>query len=289
MTPSTPRLSGVRTFLLVGLALVWFGEGVMTGVQPLAEGWTRFWKMFPPNDATLTAALYVTHAFEAPLKAGLLVLALCALRSRKPSVRTPLFVSMSLVPPINIAFHFRAQGFPLVSMTIATTLSAILWGAFLLTSEPAEPTPPAEGGRDVLGRFWFGFSAIVLTFLGLLFLLAPRTALYWQFPCLYSVFDAHRDELTSLTVSTLAAGSHLTALATASWFATARYRTSRSLRQAITLSSLTVTALMCALPLRQAVEQGGWTCARSSILSLFVLLLVGWVAYGAIGRTRGVV
>jgi hypothetical protein len=46
---STPRLSGVRTFLLVGLAVVWFCEGVFTGVQPLAEWWTRFWRMFPPE------------------------------------------------------------------------------------------------------------------------------------------------------------------------------------------------------------------------------------------------
>ena len=109
MTSSTPRLSGVRTFLFVGLAAVWFGDGVLTGAQPLAEGWTRFWKMFPPDNPTLAAALYVTHAFEAPLKAGLLVLALFGLLSGKPSVRTPLFVSRCLVPPINIAFHFRAQ------------------------------------------------------------------------------------------------------------------------------------------------------------------------------------
>jgi hypothetical protein len=88
MTSPTPRLSGVRTFLLAGLAVVWFSEGVLTGIRPLAEGWTRFWKMFPPDNSTLAAALYVTHAFEAPLKAGLLVLALVALRSRNPSVRT---------------------------------------------------------------------------------------------------------------------------------------------------------------------------------------------------------
>jgi hypothetical protein len=287
VTSSTPRLSSVRTFLFVGLAVVWFGEGVLTGVQPLAEGWTRFWRMFPPDNPTLAAALYVTHAFEAPLKAGLLVLALFALRSGKPSVRTPLFVSMSLVPPINIAFHFRAQGFPLVSMTIATTLSAILWGSFLLISEPAEPAPPLEAERrDALERAWFGLSAAVLTSLGLLSLLAPKTALYWLFPCLTSTFDAHQGELASLTVSMLAAGSHLTALATASWFATAGYRTNRTLRKAITLSSITLSALMCALPLRQVVQQGGWACARSPILLPFVALLVGWVLYAAVSQTR---
>jgi hypothetical protein len=288
VTSSSPRLSGVRTLLLVGLAVVWLGEGLMTGLQPLAEGWTKFWKMFPPDDPTLAAALYITHAFEAPLKAGLLVLALSALASGKPSVRTPLFVSMSLVPPINIAFHFRAQGFPPVSMTIATTLSAILWGSFLLTSEPTEPSEPKETGRrDLFGVAWCGFSAVALTFLGLLFLLVPTTALYWEFPCLSSTFDAHQTELQSLTVSVLAAGSHLTALATAGWFATAGSRTNRTLRQAITLSGITVAALMCALPLRQVVQHRGWTCARSPVVLLFVLLLVGWVAYAAVSRSRG--
>lgn len=288
MSASTPRLSGIRTFLLAGLAVVWLGEGVLTGVQPLAEGWTTFWKMFVPDDPALAAALYVTHAAEAPLKAGLLVLALFALRSGKPSVRTPLFVSMSLVPPINIAFHFRAQGFPLVSMTIATTLSVILWGSFLLTSEPRDPSNGVEGSRrDIAGRMWFAVSAAVLTFLGLLSLLAPKTALYWHFPCLASSFDAHQGELSSLTVSMLAAGSHLTALATASWFATARYQTTPALRQAITFSSITVAALICALPLRQLVQQGGWRCARSPFLLPFILLLLGWVAYAAINRTRG--
>ena len=33
----TSHLSSVRTFLFVGLAAVWFSEGVLTGVQPLAE------------------------------------------------------------------------------------------------------------------------------------------------------------------------------------------------------------------------------------------------------------
>jgi hypothetical protein len=288
VTSAPSPLNGVRTFLLVGLAVVWCGEGLLTGVQPLAEGWTRFWKMFPPGDPTLVAALYTTHAFEAPLKAGLFVLAAFALGSGNPSVRTPLFVSMSLVPPINVAFHFRAQGFPLVPTTIGTTLSAILWGSFLLTREPVEgpPSRPAERG-DTLARVWFGFSAALMASLGVLCLLAPRTALYRMFHCLSLVFDAQRGQIDSLTVSMLAAGSHLTALATAGWFAAARYRTSRPLRQAIAFSMLAMTALMCALPLRQVVEQGGWTCARSPILLPFVVLLLGWAAYGAASRARG--
>ena len=285
---STRRLSRLRTFLLVGLAVVWFSEGVMTGVQPLAEVWTRFWKMLPPDNSTLTAALYVTHSFEAPLKAGLFVLALCALLSGDPAVRTPLLVSMSLVPPINIAFHFRAQGFPLVSMTIATTLSAILWGSFVLTSEHARPSSPgAAAQRGALERVWFGLSAAVLTFLGLLFLVAPRTALYWQFPCLDSTFDAHAGDLTSLTVSVMGAGSHLTALAVAGWFATVNWRTNRTLRQAVALSSIAAAALVCALPLRQVVQRDGLACVKSPIFLPFVALLVGWITDAAVRRIRG--
>jgi len=288
MTTATSRLSGFRTFVLVGLAVVWFSEGVLTGVRPLAEGWTTFWRMFAPADATLAATLYITHAFHAPLKAALFILAVFALRSRDPAVRTPLYVSMALVPPLNIAFHFRAQGFPPVSMTIATTLSAILWGTLLLTREPAEPSPRPEVARsNTAGRSWFALSAAVLAFLGLLFLLAPNAALYGLFPCLNTTFDARQDQLSSLTVSMLAGGSHLTALATAVWFATVRYRTTPALRPAVAFSTITLATLMCALPLQQVVRQGGWTCARSPILLTFVLLLVGWMAYAIINRARG--
>jgi hypothetical protein len=158
---------------------------------------------------------------------------------------------------------------------------------YATTSAGAAPPPPLEAERgDALEREWFGLSAAALTSLGLLSLLAPKTALYWLFPCLTSTLDAHQGELASLTVSMLAAGSHLTALATASWFATAGYRTNRTLRQAITLSSITLSALMCALPLRQVVQQGGWACARSPILLPFVPLLVGWVLYAAVSQTR---
>ena len=52
---------------------------LFTGVQPLAETWTRFWKMYAPDSPQLASALYITHAFEAPLKAALLVLALFGL------------------------------------------------------------------------------------------------------------------------------------------------------------------------------------------------------------------
>ena len=289
VTLSAAPLSRVRTFLFGGLALVWFGEMLFTGVQPFAETWTRFWKMYAPDNPQLAAALYITHAFEAPLKAALLVLALFGLLSRNPSARTALFVSMSLVPPINIAFHFRAQGFPLSSMTIATVLSTILWVSFLLIREPAPQAEPSEATEpwEIFRYAWFALSASVLSVLASLFLFAPTTVLYWEFPCLSDVFDAHQGELASLSVSTLAAGSHLTALATATWFATAHSRSNRTLRQAIALASIAYAGLVCLLPLRQIVSHPGWNCSTSPVLIPFVPLLVGWLTYAALGRTRG--
>jgi hypothetical protein len=113
----------------------------------------------------------------------------------------------------------------------------------------------------------------------LLFLLAPKTVLYREFPCLSDVFDAHQGELASLRVSTLAAGSHLTALATATWFATAYSRNSRTLRQAIALASIAYAGLVCLLPLRQIVSHPGWNCSTSPVLIPFVPLRVYNVAF----------
>jgi hypothetical protein len=289
LSASASQLSRVRTFLFGGLALVWFGEMLFTGVPSFAETWTRFWKMYAPDNPQLAAALYITHAFEAPLKAGLLVLALFGLLSRNPSARTALFVSMSLVPPINIAFHFRAQGFPVSSMTIATVLSSILWVSFLLIREPAQQAEPSEatGPWEIFRYAWFALSATVLTVLASLFLFAPNTVLDWEFPCLSDVFHAHQGELASLSVSTLAAGSHLTALATATWLATVHSQSNRTLRQAITLASIAYAGLVCLLPLRQIVSHAGWNCSTSPVLIPFVPLLFGWVIYAAVGRKRG--
>ena len=289
VTSSAPLLSRVRTVLFGGLALVWFGEMLFTGVPSFAGTWTRFWKMYAPDNSELASALYITHAFESPLKAALLVLALFGLLSKNASARTALFVSMCLVPPINIAFHFRAQGFPLTSVTIATVLSSILWVSFLFIREPAQSAEPGEatGPWQIFRYGWFSLSAIVLSALASLFLFAPKTVLYWEFPCLSDVFDAHQGELASLTVSTLAAGSHLTALATATWFAVAHSRNNRTMRQAITLASIAYAALVCLLPLRQIVSHPGWNCSTPPILIPFVPLLVGWVIYAAAGRARG--
>lgn len=265
MTLSAAPLSRVRTFLFGGLALVWFGEMLFTSVPSFAKAWTTFWKMYAPENPQLATALYITHAFEAPLKAALLILAVFGLLSTNASARTALFVSMSLVPPINIAFHFRAQGFPLASMTIATVLSTILWVSFLLIREPAQEAERSEttGPWEMFRSAWFALSATVLTVLASLFLFAPNTVLYVEFPCLSDVFSAHQGELTSLSVSTLAAGSHRTALATAIWFATAHSRTNRTLRQAIALASIAYAGSR--VPLAAAADR---VAARLELLDI---------------------
>jgi len=276
--------------LFGAFVFVWFGEMVLWGFQPVAEVWTAFWKMVPSENAQLATALYITHAVEAPLKGALGVLAVFGLRSRNPSVRTALFVPMALVPPLNIVFQFRAQGFPLRSMAVATVLSVILWAAFFLSREAAQPPPeqatPGHGPlpasrREVLRYLWFGLNAAALTLLAVLFLFGPRTALRFIIPCWSSLLDAHEGELASLTVSNLGVGTHLLALATAGWIATAYSRDSPALRQAVAAASALNAGLMCLLPLRRIILEAGGTCATSSILLLFVPLLAGWALYAA--------
>ena len=121
----------------------------------------------------------------------------------------------------------------------AVVFVLVFAAAQLIRPERANPatdvgrTIQAQAGTStalaaVLDRSCFALSATILTVLASLFLFAPNTVLYWEFPCLSDVFDAHQGELASLSVSTLAAGSHLTALATATWLATAHSRNNRT-------------------------------------------------------------
>jgi hypothetical protein len=174
-------------------------------------------------------------------------------------------------------------------MTIATVLSSILWVSFLLIKEPGQQPVPSEatGPWKITRYVWFALSASALTVLASLFLFVPNTVLYWEFPCLSDAFDTHQGELASLSVSILAAGSHLTALAVATWFAMAHSRSNRTLRQAIALASIAYAGLVCLLPLRQIVSHAGSNCSTSPVLIPFVPLLLGWVIYAAVGRARG--
>ena len=287
---SAPKLSRVRTFLFGALAFVWFSEMMLWGFQTFSESWTNVWKMIPPENPLLAMALYITHATEAPLKGALGVLAVFGLRSRNPTARTALFLSMALVPPLNIAFQFRAQGFPLGSVAVATVFSTILWGSFFLfresTGQPEQKGTTGSGQlppsrREVFQYVWFALNSAVLTLMAFLFLFWPRTALNSVLPSLSSLLNTHEGELSSLVVSNLGPGAHLLALATASWIATVYCRSNPTLRQAVTIASILNAGLMILLPLRRMILEFGGSSAVSSILVLFIPLLVGWLFYAA--------
>ena len=281
---SNPRLSRVRTVVLWGLLVVWFSEMTLWGVRPLSEMWTQFWQLFAYDDASLGTALYMTHAFEAAEKGALGVLAVFALRSRSPFVRTALFVPMALVPPLNLAFPFRVQGFPLRPTMIGTVLSIVLWGSFFLFRERAERPSPAidaSAGR-VAGRFdslrqgWFVANAVILTLAAALFLFAPHGAVKLTLPCLW---DGIAGEHTALKLTALTVGTHLTAVATASWIGTLYSRSNPTVRTAMTVSNTVHAGLLCFVPLTQLALNAGRDCATSSILIYAVPLFAGWLIY----------
>lgn len=293
---SGPRLSTVRTFLFWALALVWFTEMLFLGIEPLSKVWTRLWQVIPPGDPQLVTSLYMTWVVAAPAKGALCVMAVFGLRSKNPAVRTALFVSMALVPPLNIAFPFRQQGFLPGPVAVATVLSSILWGSFLIFREPArrpergnpeglrQPSSPREG---VLRHVWFAASAATLTLLALLLLFWPRTGLDLLLPWQATLLATHETELFSLVHTGMASGTHLLAVATASWLATINYRRVPALRTPLAAASTVLAGLMLLFPLRRIGLQAGASAAASSILVAFVPLFVGWVLYAVLSYRGG--
>jgi len=281
--PPVPRLSRVRTFLFGTLAFVWFAEMVQWGFLASTGGWQNIWKDIAPQLAT---ALLITHAIRAASKGALGVMAVFGMRSRNPATRTALFVSMSLVPPLNIAFPCRADGFPLGTTAVAAIFSAILWTSFFLFKEPIQPAEEksvqlSPSRWETVQYIWFAVYSIVLTLMALFFLSAPRTALNFVFPSLSSLFHSYEAGLSSMTSSNLSSGTHLLALAIASWIATVYGRNHPTLRQAMTVASVVHAGLICLLPLRRTILEIGGSSATASILVIFVPLFVGWVLYAA--------
>jgi len=284
MNTTTPPLSKVRTFLLWAFVVVWFSEMTLWGVRPLAEVWTLFWQQLPPDDPQLAAALYITHALEATAKGALGVLAVFALRSRNPSVRTALFVPMALVPPLNLAFQFRAQGFPLGPTTVGTVFSLILWGSFLFFKDRAGDSPRASGVSAPLRwqsfqTIWLGANATLLTAAAALFLFAPESGLRAIFPCLSATLDASRGAPPGLTHSLMAVGTHVLAVSIAIWIATACARCNPTARRAAMAASTLLTGLIVLLPLRQIALDLGRSCAAASLLLYAVPLFAAWLIY----------
>ena len=288
MTSSPERLNRARTFILWSLAVVWFAEMALWGLRPLSESWTRFWGMLAPDDPRLATGLYLTHAFEAAAKGALGVLAVYALRSRTSFVRSALFVPMALVPPLNVVFQLRAQGFPLRTTLIGAALSVILWETFFLLKDRAPPSLTIDAAArsrrsvsDSLQYVWFAAIAIALTIVAALFLVAPETGLRLAFPC---VLDAARAVPSSLLLAGMAVGTHLTALATATWIATAYSRTNATVRRAVAAANTLHAALLGMLVLPQLAREGGRRCATSSLLIYSIPLLGGWLVFAALSH-----
>jgi hypothetical protein len=278
-----PPLSKVRTFLFGALAVVWFSEMVLWGFPALARAWTNVWRLAAPDDAALAGVLQMAHAVEAPAKGALGLMALFGLMSKHAATRTALLAAMALVPPLNIAFQFRAQGFPLGSVAVAATFSLILWGAFFWFKEAGArgPTLPPPSRWDTARSAWFAVNAAVLTALAGLFLFAPRTVLDLTFPCSSPAFAANPGALSSLELTSLAVGAHFAALSTATWLATIRCRSNPTLRRAVTIASTAHAALMLVFPLGQIAAQDGGACAGASVLIGFLPLLGGWLLFSA--------
>jgi len=286
MSAGTSRLSRTRTVVLWGLLIVWFSEMTITSVQPLSEWWTQAWKMGLPEDSQLATALYLTHSLEGAAKGALGVMAMFALRSGSPFVRAALFVPMALVPPLNVAFPIREQGFLPRPTMIASILSIILWGSFLLFREGTNSSPPTMDGprkrSPSLGDFWFAANAMILTLAAGMFFFAPTAALRLTLACLSVVLDKPAGSTTALMLTALAVGSHLTAVATATWIATLYERRDSRVRMAVALGNTLNAALLCLVPLRHLTTEAGRDCTSSSILIYAVPLLAGWLIYDAL-------
>jgi hypothetical protein len=287
---ATPQRSGIRTFLFVALAVVWFTEMVFLGFQSFSKVWTDLWQVVPPENPQLETALSIIWALAAPAKGALCVMAVFGLRSRDPFVRTALFASMALISPLNIAFPFRQQGFLLQPVAVATVLSSILWESFFLFREPAQQPAQKETRASVqwpparwesVQYAWFAAYSTALTLMALLLLFWPRIALSFILPWLSSLLNTHEGELSGLIHSAMASGTHLLALAIASWIATAYGRSNPALRKAVAAASMVHAGLFLIFPLRQIVLGFGAGSATSSILVIFSLLFVGWVLYAA--------
>jgi len=279
------QLSRVRTFLFGALAFVWFAEMVQWGFLASSGGWQNIWKDFPADAPQLAAVLSITHAIRAAAKGALGVMAVFGLRSKNPVTRTALFVSMALVPPLNIIFPCRADGFPLGTTAVAAVFSVVLWALFFLFKEPVQESrdfakvPPSRW--EIVQYIWFAMNSATLTLMALFFLSAPRTALDFIFPGLSGLLHAYETGLASMTSSNLSSGTHLLALAIASWITTINSRSNPALRQAMTVVSVVHAGLICLLPLKRVVLEIGGSSTTSSILIAFVPMFVGWLFYAA--------
>lgn len=289
------QLSKVRTFLFWCLALVWFSEMLFLGVPFLNRVWIELWHVAPPQDSELATASLLTGMVGAPVKGAFFAMAVWGIRSTNPSTRTALFVSMSLVPPFNVAMPFRYQGFVLGPVLVGSILSAILWLSFILFREPyRQPDQKVKGsisqlpssGWEIFQYLLFAITSIAITALAFLFLFFPKTALGLSFPCVPNLLDSSQADLAGMIYHSMASGTHLLALSVGSWIATVNCRRNSSLRKAMTIAVTVFTTLFFIFPIRQMIAAFGINCLSSFVLYAFALLLAGWLIYAFTDRVK---
>ena len=289
------QLSKVRTFLFWCLALVWFCEMLFLGVPFFNRVWIELWHVAPPEDSQLATASLLTGMVGAPVKGAFFIMAVWGIRSTNPSTRTALFVSMSLVPPLNLAMPFRYQGFVLGPVLVGSIFSAILWLSFFLFKEPYRQQE--QKGKETFGQLsypaWeifqyllFAITSISITVLAFLFLFFPKTALALSFPCMPDLLNSSQADLSGMIYHSMASGTHLLALSVGSWIATVNCRKNPSLRHAMTITLTVFTALFCIFPIRQLIAAFGIPCITSFVLYAFALLLAGWLIYTFTDRAK---
>lgn len=289
------QLSKVRTFLFWCLAGVWFSEMLFLGVPFFNRLWIDLWQVAPPQDSQLATASLLTGMVGAPVKGAFFVMAVWGIRSTNPSTRTALFVSMSLVPPFNVAMPFRYQGFVPGPVLVGSILSVILWVSFFLFKEPnRQPQQKVKegisqlpsSGWEIFQYILFAITSIVITLLAFLFLFFPRTALALSFPCIPNLLNSSQADLSGMIYHSMASGTHLLALSIGSWIVTVNCRSNPSLRQAMTIALVVFTALFFIFPVRQMIVTFGVKCITPSILYAFALLLAGWLIYAFSDRVK---
>jgi len=290
MTPTEPKLSRVRTVLFAGMVLVWFSETLFLGFPSLNRVWSDLWQVAAPENEQIDAALHAIWATGAPSKAALFVMAVFGLLSKNTSARTALFVSMALVPPLNIAFPFRQQGFLPGPMMVATTLSTILWVSFFVFREGAPKLQPMRirgSGHSPASRWeivqyaWFGAYSTVLTLFAALLLFWPRTSLDLILPSVSRLPGIDAEAVSSLVHTSLASGTHMLAVSVGFWLGTFNSRNNPVLRRALTVAGIVHSGLFFVFPLRQIAQGFGTDSAIASILVLFAPLFGGWLIYAA--------
>lgn len=278
------------------MVLVWFSEMAFLGFPYLSRVWARLWLVPVPESSQLATALHLMWATGAPGKGALCAMATFGLFSRSASARTALFISMSSVPPLNIVFPFRQQGFPFGPVAVATTLSTILWGSFFLFRERARRSVDdgtqrgAQSRGSAWDRFqgaWFAAYAAAITVMALVFLFRPRMAVNITLPCMSASLAADDGALFSVVHASLASGTHLLAVATAFWIGAVQSRTNPFLGKALTVAGIVHAGLFCVFPLRQLALELGGSCARSSILVGFIPLFAAWLLFAVLAYRVG--